>query len=118
MALGGAAPDIAERSTESASLFRALFEANILGVTIVDERRIVEANDAFLKAVGRTRAELLAGRLEWAAMTPPAYVQALIGMGLASDPLVLGLLDKYIPMPDAVRRTWGEHVAARHHARA
>ena len=73
MALGGAAPDIAERSTESASLFRALFEANILGVTIVDERRIVEANDAFLKAVGRTRAELLAGRLEWAAMTPPEH---------------------------------------------
>jgi hypothetical protein len=31
------------------------------------------------------------------------YVQALIGMGLTSDPLMLGLLQKYIPMPDAVK---------------
>ena len=38
-----------------------------------------------------------------AAATPPAYVTALVQMGLASDPLMLGLLDKYIPMPDAVK---------------
>ncbi len=38
------------------------------------------------------------------AMTPPAYVQALISMGLAGDPLVLGLLDQYLPMPDAVKK--------------
>lgn len=37
------------------------------------------------------------------AMTPPVYVQAVISMGLASDPLMLPLLAKYIPMPDAVR---------------
>jgi MYXO-CTERM domain-containing protein len=36
------------------------------------------------------------------AMTPPAYVQLLVQMGLAGDPLMLGLLQKYIPMPDAV----------------
>jgi MYXO-CTERM domain-containing protein len=38
------------------------------------------------------------------AMTPPAYVQQLTQMGLASDPLMLGLLTKYIPMPDAVKK--------------
>ena len=37
------------------------------------------------------------------AMTPPTYVQAVISMGLASDPLMLPLLAKYIPMPDAVK---------------
>jgi uncharacterized protein DUF2330 len=34
---------------------------------------------------------------------PPIYVQQVIAMGLASDPLTLPLLAKYIPMPDAVR---------------
>jgi MYXO-CTERM domain-containing protein len=34
---------------------------------------------------------------------PPTYVQLLANMGLANDPLILGLLQKYIPMPDAVK---------------
>jgi hypothetical protein len=38
-----------------------------------------------------------------ASMIPPTYVQALVSMGLANDPLMLGLLDKFIPMPDAVK---------------
>jgi hypothetical protein len=38
------------------------------------------------------------------AMTPPAYVQLLVQMGLASDPIMLGLLGKYIPMPDALKK--------------
>jgi hypothetical protein len=40
-----------------------------------------------------------------AAMTPPAYVQLVLSMGLASDPQTLPLLEKYIPMPDALRAT-------------
>jgi hypothetical protein len=40
-----------------------------------------------------------------AAMTPPAYVQALIALGLGNDTQTLPLLAKYIPMPDAVRAT-------------
>ncbi len=35
-------------------------------------------------------------------MTPPTYVQQLISMGLSNDPLMLPLLEKYIPMPDAL----------------
>src|SRR4051794_18869467 len=73
MSMGGAAQDLAEHLAESESLFRALFDANILGVTIVDEQRIVEANDAFLRMVGYSRGELLAGALEWAAMTPSEH---------------------------------------------
>jgi MYXO-CTERM domain-containing protein len=38
------------------------------------------------------------------AMIPPAYVQLLAQMGLANDPLILPLLGKYIPMPDAVKK--------------
>jgi MYXO-CTERM domain-containing protein len=37
-----------------------------------------------------------------AAQTPPTYVNLLASMGLANDPLILGLLQKYIPMPAAV----------------
>src|SRR5262245_23663885 len=38
------------------------------------------------------------------AQTPPAYVQALISMNLTNDSLMLPLLAKYIPMPDAVKQ--------------
>jgi MYXO-CTERM domain-containing protein len=31
------------------------------------------------------------------------YVQALLSMGLGTDPLTLGLLQKFIPMPDAAK---------------
>jgi MYXO-CTERM domain-containing protein len=39
-----------------------------------------------------------------AAMTPPAYVQQMISMGLGNDTLTLPLLAKYIPMPEAVKQ--------------
>jgi MYXO-CTERM domain-containing protein len=38
-----------------------------------------------------------------ASMTPPVYVQQLLSMGLGSDPLTLGLLAQFIPMPAAVK---------------
>ncbi|MEO5767301.1 MAG: DUF2330 domain-containing protein [Polyangia bacterium] len=38
-----------------------------------------------------------------AAQTPPAYVQALLNMGLGNDSQTLVLLTKYIPMPAAVK---------------
>jgi len=40
-------------------------------------------------------------------MTPPTYVQQLIAMGLNTDPLMLPLLEKYIPMPDALKTMAG-----------
>jgi len=52
---------------------RRLVEANVIGVIVGDDRRILDANDAFLKLVGYSREELLAGALRWPEMTPPEY---------------------------------------------
>jgi PAS domain S-box-containing protein len=51
-ALEGIAPD---------RLYRALVEANVVGITITDESRLLAANDAFLELVGRTREHVDAG---------------------------------------------------------
>ena len=54
--------------------FQRLVEANIVGMVVSDEERIVEANDAFLRMVGHTREEMLAGDLKWVEMTPSEYL--------------------------------------------
>jgi PAS domain S-box-containing protein len=53
--------------------FRLLVEANVVGVTISDAERVLEANDAWLRMTGHTRAELEAGEISWRAMTPPEW---------------------------------------------
>ena len=60
------------RTEQAEHRFTTLFDANVIGVTIVDERRILESNDAFLTMIGRTRAELDAG-LDWMQLTAPEY---------------------------------------------
>jgi two-component system cell cycle sensor histidine kinase/response regulator CckA len=51
--------------------FRRLRESGVVGITVTDSTsRIVEANEAFLKMVGYSRADLDAGSMSWAAMTP------------------------------------------------
>src|SRR5690349_1504320 len=50
--------------------FTTLFESNVVGVSISDESQVLEANDAFLAMVDRTREELAAG-LSWTAITAP-----------------------------------------------
>ncbi len=64
--------------------YRALVDAGIVGVTVTDDERVLEANDAFLAMVGRSRAELDAGALSWRALTPREW--------LAADDRVLGQL--------------------------
>jgi PAS domain S-box-containing protein len=54
---------------------RRLLDAGIVGVTVTDDDRIVEANDHFLEMVGYTREELNGGRLSWREMTPPEYAE-------------------------------------------
>src|SRR3954453_924630 len=71
MAGAEVAPDLADRLGGRGTLFRAVFDANIVGVLIAARARVVEANDAFLRIVGRSRAEMLAGRLEWGQFQPP-----------------------------------------------
>ncbi len=48
--------------------------ATIAGIVSGEFDRIPEANDAFLELVGYTRDDLLEGRLNWPALTPPEYV--------------------------------------------
>jgi PAS domain S-box-containing protein len=57
--------------TEREARIRRLVDANIIGIFIWNlEGGIIEANDAFLRIVGYERADLVAGRLSWRAMTP------------------------------------------------
>jgi PAS domain S-box-containing protein len=62
-----------EPIAEDERRFRLLFDANVVGVTISDGERVLEANDAWLELTGHTRAELDAGELSWRAMTPPEW---------------------------------------------
>jgi PAS domain S-box-containing protein len=61
------------RIAEDERRFRLLFEANVVGVTISDGDRVLEANDAWLELTGHTRAELESGELSWRAMTPAEW---------------------------------------------
>ncbi len=80
--LVGVSMDITGRKrTEEALLaaerrFRRLYDANIVGIVCADAVRVTEANDVFLEMVGRTRADLEAGRVLWRDMNPPEYASA------------------------------------------
>ncbi len=47
--------------------------STIAGIVSGEFDRIPEANDAFLKLLGYSREDLLAGRLHWPDLTPPEY---------------------------------------------
>jgi PAS domain S-box-containing protein len=50
---------------------RRLVDANIIGIFIWDfQGRIFEANEAFLHIVGKSRDDLVSGRVRWTALTP------------------------------------------------
>ncbi len=54
--------------------FRRLVDSNAQGVLFWNRHgQITGANDAFLHIVGYSREDLDAGRLDWAAMTPPEH---------------------------------------------
>jgi PAS domain S-box-containing protein len=63
----------AERAlAETQSRLRAFVDANVIGILFGDVHGgIYEANDEFLRIVGRTREDLAAGRVDWVAITPP-----------------------------------------------
>jgi hypothetical protein len=66
------------------------FIAEYAGTSKIAQGRVFQNGQIDLTALGT-------------AQTPPAYVQLLANMGLANDPIMLGLLDMYIPMPAAVK---------------
>jgi PAS domain S-box-containing protein len=60
-----------EASLESEARFRRVVESNMIGIIFWNTNgQITDANDAFLKIVGHTREELLAGKVNWLEMTP------------------------------------------------
>src|SRR5438876_675718 len=79
---------------EREAKIRRLVEANIIGVVITDfDGPIFEANDAFLDMVGYSRDDLMAGRLQWTALTPPEW-HAATQRGMAQI-RAIGRCDSY-----------------------
>lgn len=63
---------------ESQSKFKALLNANLIGVIVAKldpSGAIIEANDAFCSMTGYTLAEIKAGKVSWKTLTPPEYVE-------------------------------------------
>jgi PAS domain S-box-containing protein len=64
--------DLEEREAK----IRRLVDSNIIGICIFDlDRRIMEANDAFLNIVGYSRDDVSSGRLSFAGLTPPEWAE-------------------------------------------
>jgi PAS domain S-box-containing protein len=65
--------DLQEREAK----VRRLVDSNIIGICIFDlDRRVIEANDAFLNIVGYSRDDVVSGRLSFASLTPPEWAAA------------------------------------------
>jgi PAS domain S-box-containing protein len=67
-----------QRRTEAAlrqsnALLGRLRDANVLGVVVVGEHQVYEANDAYLAIIGYNRDDLEAGRVHWRQITPPGW---------------------------------------------
>ncbi|MBG1240586.1 hybrid sensor histidine kinase/response regulator [Nostoc sp. NZL] len=61
----------------SEARLRRLVDSNIIGVIVANmDGAIAEANDAFLRMVGYSQEDLLAGRVRWRDMIPPEYIEA------------------------------------------
>src|SRR5262245_29842855 len=56
---------------QSEARWRSFMDSDIIGVVIVRQDRIVEANCAFLRLLGYTREELIGNGITWRALTPP-----------------------------------------------
>ena len=58
---------------EGAELMGRLREANVLGVVLVGEDQVYDANDEFLNLIGYTRDDLDAGRISYQNVTPEEW---------------------------------------------
>ncbi len=64
----------AERRRKSDERHRRLVETGLIGVAYLDQAgRITEANDEFLRLIGRTRGELVERGLHWSTSTPAEF---------------------------------------------
>ncbi len=60
---------------QSTALLGRLRDANVLGVVVVGQHRVYEANDAYLSIIGYDRSDLEAGRVHWRKITPPGWAR-------------------------------------------
>ena len=61
---------------DSEARFRAALTIETVGAIYFNmEGRLTDANDAFLRTSGYTRAELEAGELDWQSLTPPEHME-------------------------------------------
>jgi PAS domain S-box-containing protein len=61
---------------ESNRLLARLRDANIIGVAVLTEAGVREANDAYLDIIGYSRDDLESGRIHFRAITPPEWAAA------------------------------------------
>jgi PAS domain S-box-containing protein len=64
---------IVEALRASEERFQRVIESNIIGVIVVENGIITEANDVFLKMVNYTREDLVQKQLAWHKMTPSEF---------------------------------------------
>lgn len=93
---------------ESEQKFRSLVESNVIGVVFADSDTgaVSDANNEYLRIVGRTRAELESGTLNWKAMTPPEALpaeEAAIGKWISEQGGLAGTYEKEYLRPDGTR---------------
>lgn len=53
---------------------RRLIDANVVGVITATMHELKEANDIFLRMIGKTRNDLAAGTIDWVKITPPEHL--------------------------------------------
>jgi PAS domain S-box-containing protein len=92
---------------ESERKFRSAIASNMIGVVFADPitGAVTEANDEYLRIVGRTRPELEAGKINWKAITPEDILareeEAIRGLSL-SEKNVQSFEKAYV-RPDGTR---------------
>jgi PAS domain S-box-containing protein len=92
-------------AAETERRFHRLMEADVIGIVIGEDNRILEANDTFLRLIGYTRADFVAGGLEWQTITPSEY--ASVDARAYQDLLAYG---EYSPFEKELRRKDGTRV--------
>ena len=84
-------------------LWDALFGSDVVGVLYGQEHVVLDANDRFLRMVGRDRADLEGG-LDWMAMTPPEHrAQDQRGMEVLRRGDPFPVIEKEFLRPDGSR---------------
>lgn len=61
---------------EDAELMGRLRESNVLGLVLVGEDQVYEANDAFLDIIGYRREDVASGQISYRGVTPPEWAAA------------------------------------------